>query len=133
MSISDPIGDMLTRVRNAGKATHTEVTMPASKMKAAIAEVLKSEGYITDYKVINQKGSFSGDLVLTMKYHKGEPVIDGLKRVSKPSCRIYVGNDEIPRVRGGLGIVILSTSSGVMSGRKAQKANIGGELLAMVW
>lgn len=133
MSISDPIGDMMTRLRNAGKAKHVEVTMPASKMKKSIAEVLKSEGYITDFKVINQSGTFSGDLVITLKYSKNVSVIDGLKRVSKPSCRIYVGAEEIPRVRGGLGTVILSTSSGIISGRKARKANIGGELLAFVW
>ncbi len=129
--LSDPIADMLTRLRNAGKAGHPEVIMPSSKMKAAIAEVLKSEGYIAGYSV--EDAGVRKDITLTLKYAGNEPVIEGSKRVSKPSCRIYCGANDIPRVRGGLGIAILSTSTGIMSDRAARKANVGGEILCQVW
>jgi small subunit ribosomal protein S8 len=129
--LSDPIADMLTRVRNAAKAGHETVAVPASKMKVAIADVLKSEGYIVGYAVEGE--GVDKEVILTLKYVGDEPVIEGSKRVSKPSCRIYCGSNDIPRVRGGLGISILSTSTGVMSDRSARKANVGGEILCQVW
>ncbi|MGL4854986.1 MAG: 30S ribosomal protein S8 [Lentisphaeria bacterium] len=129
---SDPIADMLTRLRNACTAGHTEVTMPSSKMKNAIAEVLKSEGFITDYSV-TEIGTNIKEMTVTLKYVDGESVIEGCKRVSKPSCRIYCGSEDIPHVRGGMGIAILSTSTGVISDRKARKINVGGEVLCQVW
>ncbi len=129
--LSDPIADMLTRIRNAAKAGQFTVAAPSSKMKVAIAEVLKSEGYITDYAVEGE--GVEKNVVITLKYAGDEPVIEGSKRVSKPSCRIYCGANDIPRVRGGLGISILSTSTGVMSDRSARKANVGGEILCQVW
>jgi small subunit ribosomal protein S8 len=129
--LSDPIADMLTRVRNAAKAGHETVAVPASKMKVAIADVLKSEGYIVGYAVEGE--GVDKEVILTLKYGGDEPVIEGSKRVSKPSCRIYCGSNDIPRVRGGLGISILSTSTGVMSDRSARKANVGGEILCQVW
>lgn len=130
MILSDPIGDMLARIRNALKAGHGEVPMPGSKMKAAVAETLKSAGYISDYTVAGEKPS---TLTLVLKYQSEVPVIEGLRRISKPSRRIYVGSRDIPRVQGGLGIAILSTSQGVMSDRAARKANLGGEVLCYVW
>lgn len=129
--LSDPIADMLTRIRNAAKAGQFTVAAPSSKMKVAIAEVLKIEGYITDYAVEGE--GVEKNVVITLKYAGDEPVIEGSKRVSKPSCRIYCGANDIPRVRGGLGISILSTSTGVMSDRSARKANVGGEILCQVW
>lgn len=129
--LSDPIADMLTRIRNAAKAGHQETVIPSSKMKVAVAEVLKSEGYITDYSV--EDASAGKNLTVTLKYAADGPVIEGSKRVSKPSCRIYCGASEIPRVRGGLGIAIISTSTGIMSDRAARKANVGGEILCQVW
>jgi len=130
MSVNDPIADMLTRIRNACKARHPEVSMPASKLKAAVAEVLKQNGYILDYRV---DGDVKKVLTIELKYHDGAPVIEGLRRISKPSRRVYVGADEIPRVLDGLGIAILSTSKGVMSDRAARRENVGGEVLCYVW
>lgn len=130
--LSDPIADMLTRIRNAGKAGHMNVVMPSSKMKTAIAEVLKSEGYVADYAVA-EVGSNCKEISITLKYYNGAPVIEGSKRVSKPSCRVYCGSTKIPRVRGGLGIAIISTSTGIMSDRTARKQNVGGEVLCQVW
>ena len=131
MSMQDPISDMLTRLRNAGMAKKSDVSMPASKMKLAIAEVLKSEGYIADYR---EEGSgVKKDLVVKLKYRNRKPVIEGIERVSKPSCRIYTGSEEIPDVRNGLGIVILSTPKGIISGRVAKSEHVGGEILCKVW
>lgn len=134
MSMSDPIADMLTRVRNASNARLPEVSMPASKIKAAVAQTLKDTGYIVDYK-IEDLGSNKKALNITLKY-KGKnstPVIEGIRRVSRPSCRVYVNSSEIPRVLGGLGVAILTTSQGVVTDRTARKRNIGGELLCYVW
>ena len=130
MILSDPIGDMLTRIRNGLKAGHTEVMMPGSKMKSAVAEVLKTAGYISDYTVAGEKPT---TLTVVLKYQDDEPVIEGLRRISKPSRRVYVGSSDIPRVQGGLGVAILSTSNGIMSDRTARKANVGGEVLCYVW
>ncbi len=128
--VSDPISDMLTRVRNACQSGHREVIMPSSKMKAAIAEVLKQEGYILDFTVA---GEVKKTLALTLKYEGKVSVIEGIKRVSTPSCRMYVSCDEIPHVQGGMGVSILSTSRGIMSSTKARKEKLGGELLCTVW
>ena len=130
MSMQDPIADMLTRIRNAGKARLQKVVMPSSKMKAAIAEVLKKEGYITDYSVA---GDVKKELTVDMKYYQNQPVIEGIERVSKTSCRIYCGSEEIPRVRNGLGMVVLSTPKGVVSCRTAKAEHVGGEVLCYVW
>ncbi|NOY74170.1 MAG: 30S ribosomal protein S8 [Kiritimatiellaeota bacterium] len=131
MSMQDPIADMLTRIRNAGMAMRTEVSMPCSRMKTAIADVLKSEGYIVDYKVKGE--GVAKELVLELKYRNKIHVIEGVDRVSKPSCRIYCGGSEIPKVRNGLGITILSTPNGIRSGRVAESENVGGEILCKVW
>ncbi len=131
MSMQDPIADMLTRVRNAGMAGLATAEIPLSKEKEAIAQVLKEEGYIADVAV-NGEG-VKRQLVITLKYVDGKPVIGGLQRISKPSCRVYCSSTEIPRVRNGLGTVILTTHKGVMSGRKAAKENVGGEVLCYVW
>ena len=131
MSMQDPIADMLTRIRNAGMAERDDVVLPASRMKVAIANVLKSEGYITD---VSEEGEgIKRSLRLKLKYRKGVPVIEGIRRVSKPSRRVYCGGSEIPNVRNGLGIAILSTPKGVVSGRVAQAENVGGEVLCYVW
>ena len=130
MSISDPISDMLTRIRNASRAYQEQVTIPGSNLKKAIADVLKSNGYIQSYE---QTGDKKLSLSLSLKYHREQPVIDDLERVSKPSCRVYVNSKEIPRVQGGLGIAILSTSKGVMSDKKARQEQVGGEVLCYVW
>jgi small subunit ribosomal protein S8 len=131
MSMQDPVADMLTRIRNAGMATLPEVQIPASKMKLAIAGVMKEEGYISD---VNEEGDgVQKNLVIKLKYYKRQPVIEGLKRVSKPSCRTYCGSQEIPKVRNGLGTVILSTPKGIISNRTAVKENVGGEVLCYVW
>ena len=131
MSMQDPIADMLTRIRNAGMAMKNESVMPNSKMKAAIADVLKSEGYILDYTI---KGEGAAkELSIKLKYRDKVHVIEGLERVSKPSCRIYCGSSEIPKVRNGLGITILSTPNGVKSGKVAEAENVGGEILCKVW
>ena len=131
MSMQDPIADMLTRLRNAGSANLKKVSMPRSKEKVAIADVLKTEGYITDYAVAED--GVKRELVIELKYVNGASVIEGIERVSKPSCRIYCGSREIPRVRNGLGTVVLTTPKGIMSGRRAVKENVGGEILCYVW
>ena len=130
MSMQDPISDMLTRLRNGGRSMQKEVSMPASKMKSAIAKVLLDEGYIAGYRV---EGDVKKTLTIEMKYHMRRPVIEGLERVSKPSCRLYCGCKEIPRVKDGLGIAILSSPKGILSGKDAQKQNVGGEVLCYVW
>ena len=129
--LSDPIADFLTRLRNAGTAKKAEVIAPYSKIKAEIARILKQEGYITDYEV-DTTGKFP-QIKVTTKNQNRTSAITGLKRVSKPGLRKYVGATEIPRVLGGMGISILSTPQGIVSGREAKKQNIGGELLAIVW
>lgn len=131
MSMQDPIADMLTRIRNAGAAHLESVSMPASKMKTAIAEVLKGEGYISSFEVTGEGAVKT--LTVSLKYYKGKPVIEGIKRISKPSCRIYCGSSEIPKVRNGLGSVVLSTANGIVSGRAAAASNVGGEILCYVW
>lgn len=130
MSMQDPISDMLTRLRNAGMSSQKEVVMPSSKMKAAIAKVLLDEGYIAGFHV---DGDVKKTLTIELKYYMRRPVIEGLERVSKPSCRLYCGSKEIPRVKDGLGIAILSSPKGVLSGKDAQKQNVGGEVLCYVW
>ncbi|MBN1379033.1 MAG: 30S ribosomal protein S8 [Gammaproteobacteria bacterium] len=130
MSMSDPIADMLTRIRNAQRAQKLEVIVPSSKLKVAIAEVLKSEGYITDYSTIEK--SNKPVLSILLKYYQGRPVISMLKRVSRPSLRRFSGKDEIPKVQGGLGVAIISTSKGVMSDRQAKAEGHGGEILCLV-
>ena len=133
MTVSDPIGDMLTRIRNGLMARHESITVPASQTKVAIAEILKQEGFIRDFSIL--KGSSPQQIVrMQMAYREGNsPVINGLRRVSKPGLRVYVQRGEIPRIFGGLGIAVVSTSSGVMTGREAWRKGIGGELLAYVW
>src|SRR4026207_1541575 len=132
MNISDPIADMLTRVRNASRARHTEVVVPASRTKREIARILKDEGFIAE--VNEEQAGPSRNLKLTLRYVDGKvPVGSGLKRVSKPGLRVYAAKTEIPRVLGGLGIVIVSTSQGIMTGAQARKAQLGGEVLAYVW
>jgi small subunit ribosomal protein S8 len=129
--MQDPIADMLTRVRNAGAAGLKKIEMPSSKEKAAIAAVLKEEGYISDFAVLEDGAKRI--LSVTLKYYQGVPVIEGIERVSKPSCRIHCTCKDIPKVRGGLGTVVLSTPNGILSGRKAKAANCGGEVLLYVW
>ena len=132
MSMTDPIADMLTRIRNAVQARHPVVEMPSSTMKVAIAEVLRDEGYIKGFSV--QGDPPKKKLRLELSYTgKQEPVVTGLRRVSKPGLRVYTGAGEIPRVYGGLGVAILSTSRGVMSGSQARKMRVGGEVLCHVW
>ena len=131
MQITDPIADMLTRIRNAGSAKHTTVDIPASNMKKAIAEILLQEGYIKNYQLIND--GIQGIIKVTLKYNANEKAITGLRRVSKPGLRVYAGADELPYVLRGLGIAIISTSKGVMTDKKARAANVGGEVLAFVW
>jgi small subunit ribosomal protein S8 len=132
MNISDPIADMLTRIRNASRARHTEVVVPASRTKREIARILKDEGFIAD--VGEDREGPRQILRLTLKYVDGKaPVVSGLKRVSKPGLRVYAAKTDIPRVLGGLGIVIVSTSQGIMTGAQARKAQLGGEVLAYVW
>ena len=133
MTMSDPIADMLTRIRNANTAKHDTVDVPASKTKIAIANILVDEGYIDKYELI-EEGSFK-TMRLTLKYgaDKNEKIITGLKRISKPGLRIYVGKDELPKVLGGLGIAILSTNQGIITEKQARKLQVGGEVLAFVW
>ena len=130
MSMSDPIADMLTRIRNAQSVNKVSVSMPASKLKSAIAAVLKDEGYIDDFNVAANDGKPL--LNISLKYYAGRPVIEKIDRVSKPGLRIYKGSDNIPKVMNGLGVTIMSTSKGVMTDRKAQAAGIGGEVLCVV-
>jgi len=132
MNISDPIADMLTRIRNASRARHTEVVLPASRTKREIARILVDEGFISG--VSEERDGTMQMLRLTLKYIDGKaPVVSGLKRISKPGLRVYAGKTEIPRVLGGLGIVIVSTSRGIMTGQQARAAQLGGEILAYVW
>lgn len=129
--VTDPIADMLTRIRNAVMARHDTVLVPASKMKLSIAKILKEEGFISDYSVL--RGKPQRVIKITLKYIDEQPAVMGLERVSKPGLRVYVGRGEIPRVYGGLGIVILSTSKGIMTGQEAWRRKLGGELLCYVW
>lgn len=129
MSMHDPISDMLTRIRNAQRAHKVAVAMPSSKLKCAIAKVLKEEGYIEDFTV---SADAKPVLEIQLKYYAGRPVIEQIKRVSRPGLRVYKGSDEIPTVMNGLGVAIVSTSKGVMTDRKARAAGIGGELLCVV-
>jgi small subunit ribosomal protein S8 len=138
MSMTDPIADMLVRIRNAQMVGHVEVLMPASKLKASIAKVLKDEGYIEDF-AIRDKGGANGkdggvkkELAIGLKYYAGKPVIERLERISKPGLRVYKGRDDIPKVMNGLGVAILSTSRGVMTDRKARADGVGGEILCIV-
>ena len=130
--LTDPIADMLTRIRNANKALHEHATMPSSRMKVEIARLMKEEGYIRDYHV--EKGESFDTLVIDLKFGRNrERVISGLKRVSKPGRRVYARKDRLPRVLGGMGVAILSTSSGLVTGRTAQERGIGGEVVAFIW
>ena len=132
MNTTDPIADMLTRIRNANSAKHKTVDVPASKMKTAIAEILFKEGYIKSFEVINNENQ--GIIRITLKYdEKGTRVIDGIKRISKPGLRVYAGKEELPRVLNGLGIAIISTSKGLKTDKEAREAGMGGEVLAYVW
>ncbi|MBI4792861.1 MAG: 30S ribosomal protein S8 [Deltaproteobacteria bacterium] len=132
MSISDPLADMLTRIRNARMVKFESLEMPFSKLRNGVAEILKKEGYISDYQVV--KDSRQDILKIALKYDQNRnSVISGLKRVSKPGCRVYVKSNEIPKVMSGLGIAIISTSSGILTDREARKNGVGGELLCTVW
>ena len=133
MMTSDPIADMLTRIRNANTAKHDTVDIPASKIKVAIAGILLDEGYITKYDIIEDDNFKT--IRITLKYgaDKNEKIITGLKRISKPGLRVYSGKDELPRVLGGLGIAILSTNQGIITDKEARKLQVGGEVLAFVW
>ena len=133
MTMSDPIADMLTRIRNANTAKHDTVDVPSSKMKLAIADILVKEGYIASYEIVDD-GAFK-NIHMTLKYgaDKNEKIITGIKRISKPGLRVYAGKDEIPRVLGGLGIAILSTNQGVITDKEARKLGVGGEVLAFIW
>ena len=129
--VTDTIAYMLTRIRNANQMRYEEVSVPDSTIKKEIAKILKEEGFIKDYKIV--KDDAQGTIVLTLKYNKKERVITGLKRISKPGLRVYVKNDEVPKVLNGLGIAIISTSKGIMTDKQARKENIGGEVLAYIW
>ena len=134
MSVSDPIADMLTRIRNAVTSRHEAVAIPASKMKVAIADVLKEEGFIKGYSIVAEEGKPQPTLKVELSYgSRKQPVLTGLQRVSKPGLRVYVQQREIPRVYGGLGIAILSTPKGIMSGQQARRQEVGGELLCYIW
>ena len=131
--MTDPIADMLTRIRNANTHRHDTVDVPASKMKVSIAEILLNEGYIQSYELVDE-GSYK-DIHITLKYgrDKNEKVINGLKRISKPGLRVYAGKEELPKVLGGLGIAIISTNKGVLTDKEARKLGVGGEVLAYIW
>jgi len=131
MHITDPIADMLTRIRNANNAKHETVDVPASNMKKSIAQILLDEGYIKSFQLIDD--GTQGVIRITLKYNNKEKVISGLRRVSKPGLRVYAGADELPKVLRGLGIAIISTSKGVMTDKAARAAHVGGEVLAFVW
>ena len=133
MSMSDPIADMLTRIRNANTAKHDTVEIPASKMKLAIADILLKEGYVKAVDVV-EEGNFK-TIKITLKYgaNKNEKILTGLKRISKPGLRVYASKDELPKVLGGLGTAIISTNKGVLTDKEARKENVGGEVLAFVW
>jgi small subunit ribosomal protein S8 len=130
MSMTDPISDMLTRIRNGQKARKVSVRMPASKAKTAVAKVLKDEGYIADYSTTED--GRKGELTVELKYYEGKPVIENIRRISKPGLRIYRGKEKLPKVLGGLGVAIVSTSAGVMSDRQAREQGIGGEVLCVI-
>ena len=132
LNTTDPIADMLTRIRNANSAKHKTVDVPASKMKTAIAEILFKEGYIKSFELISNENQ--GIIRITLKYdEKGTRVIDGIKRISKPGLRVYAGKEELPRVLNGLGIAIISTSKGLKTDKEAREAGMGGEVLAYIW
>ena len=132
MSVTDPIADLLTRIRNANQMRYNEVVVPSSKVKMEIIKILKNEGYIANYKV--EKGEVQDNTIITLKYGKNkERVISGLKRISKPGLRVYAKAEEIPTVLNGLGISIISTSKGIMTCKEARKENLGGEVLAYIW
>ena len=134
MTMTDPIADMLTRIRNANVAMHDDVRMPSSKLKESLAVVLKSEGYIEDFSVAENEDRPGSTLSIVMKYSpERERVISGVKRVSKPGLRVYTKADKVPRVLGGLGVAVLSTSQGLMSDREARKRRMGGEVVCYVW
>lgn len=130
MSMTDPIADMLTRIRNAQMASKTSVAMPSSKLKVAIAKVLKDEGYIDDFAV--RDGDGKPELDIALKYYAGRPVIERIERVSRPGLRVYKGSQDLPRVMNGLGVAIVSTPKGVMTDRRARASNVGGEVLCIV-
>lgn len=134
---SDPIADLLTRIRNAHMAGHTTVSLPSSKLKAAIAQILKQEGFIEDFTVVSEEGAVQGSLRLTLKYvgirRERRPVISGIERVSTPGRRVYAGRKDIPWVLSGMGIAILSTPKGVMTGTRARQLGVGGEVICKVW
>ena len=131
MNITDPIADMLTRIRNANAQRHETVDVPASKLKKSIAEILLEEGYIKSFEEIEDNSQ--GIIRITLKYVNKQKVISGLKRISKPGLRVYAAKDELPKVLGGLGIALISTSKGIMTDKKARQEGIGGEVLAYVW
>lgn len=131
MSMQDPLSDMLTRIRNAGMASLKEVSMPSSNLKKAVSAVLKEEGFIADFAEVGE--GVKKEIVVQLKYYKKKPVIEGIRRISKPSCRIYCGSTQVPKVKNGLGLVILSTPIGVISGKKAAELNVGGEIICYVW
>ena len=131
MNMTDPIADMLTRIRNAVMARHTRVSIPASKMKLAIARILKEEGYIKDYDYVKENAQ--GTLRIALKYVDKRPVLTQLKRVSRPGLRVYTKREDIPRVRGGLGTAIISTPKGLMTGRRAYQLGLGGEVVCYIW
>lgn len=134
MSMTDPIADMLTRIRNGIQSRHDRVELPASKLKVEIARILKSEGFISNFKVVEEDGKPQASLRVYLKYSEnGEPVIHGIERVSRPGRRVYRGKEDIPRVLGGLGLAIVSTSRGVLSGTEAARTGVGGEVLCQVW
>jgi small subunit ribosomal protein S8 len=134
MTMTDPIADMLTRIRNANVAMHDEVRMPSSKLKESLAELLRKEGYIESYVVGDDEGRPGKVLTVTMKYSPERArVISGVKRISKPGLRVYIKADRVPRVLGGLGVAVLSTSQGLMTDREARKRRVGGEILCYVW
>ena len=133
MFVTDPVADMLTRIRNALTAKHTVVDIPRSRTKIAVAEILKNEGYVSNVELVG-KADYTGVIRITLKYGpKGEKVINGLKRVSRPGLRVYAGADELPKVLGGLGVAIISTNKGIMTDKAARSANLGGEVMAYVW
>jgi small subunit ribosomal protein S8 len=133
MSMSDPIADMLTRIRNANTAKHDTVEIPSSKMKLAIADILLKEGYVKNVELVDN-GNFK-NIKITLKYgaNKNEKILTGLKRISKPGLRVYASKEDLPRVLGGLGIAIISTNKGVLTDKEARKQNVGGEVLAFIW
>ena len=133
MAVSDPIADMLTRIRNANTANHDTVDVPSSKMKLAIAQILLDEGYIKKYEVV-EEGNFK-TIHITLKYgvDKNDKIISGIQRISKPGLRVYAGRDELPKVLGGLGIAIISTNQGVVTDKKARELKVGGEVLCFIW